>query len=301
MTPTQQALALDALQSIVEQHDGYCEHHIGASTLSFALANTASDALAAISSLEAAPAAPEFADKTITAREVARQVFALCEWFEDLQDGVQDSQEEARFKSGQRFSAKRIRNGIGTWLTDEENARKQLACAAPAAVAEPAEPDGTLHDDGCFTWKPGKCPAERRDHRAGWRADFYLAPVAVPPPTEPSAEPMTLTKAANDVLAERRRQTEAEGFDTAHDDEHSTGELADAAACYALGVYSERGDAGVPGDIPPYWPWDESWWRPKDRRRNLVRAAALLLAEIERLDRAAGRASRWAAAEPWIA
>lgn len=97
------------------------------------------------------------------------------------------------------------------------------------------------------------------------------------------------SKATDDVVAERRRQIEAEGWTPEHDDEHDSGELADVAACYALGVYSDRADAGVPGDIPPYWPqsWDESWWRPKDRRRNLVRAAALLIAEIERLDRAA--------------
>jgi len=172
MTPTQQALALDALQSIVEQHDGYCEHHIGASTLSFALAHTASDALAAIASLEAAPAAPEFADKTITAREVARQAFALCEWFEDLPDGAQDSQEEARFKAGQRFSAKRIRNGIGTWLTDEENARKQLAVAAPAAVAEPAAQGVTVE--------------QAEDRAFEEAADRNMA--GEPPHTEPSAE-----------------------------------------------------------------------------------------------------------------
>lgn len=98
---------------------------------------------------------------------------------------------------------------------------------------------------------------------------------------------MELTKAATDVLAERHRQMEAEGWTPEHDDEHEAGEMADVAACYALGVYSDRPDAGVLGEIPPYWPqsWDESWWRPKSRRRNLVRAAALLLAEIERLDR----------------
>ena len=35
------------------------------------------------------------------------------------------------------------------------------------------------------------------------------------------------------------------------------------------------------------WPhtWDASWWKPKDRRRDLVRAGALIIAEIERLDR----------------
>lgn len=34
------------------------------------------------------------------------------------------------------------------------------------------------------------------------------------------------------------------------------------------------------------WPWDESWWKPTNRRRDLVKAGALILAEIERLDRA---------------
>jgi hypothetical protein len=39
------------------------------------------------------------------------------------------------------------------------------------------------------------------------------------------------------------------------------------------------------------WPWDRKWWKPKDRRRDLVRAGALILAEIERLDRAAAKTS----------
>jgi len=60
----------------------------------------------------------------VPARELARQVFALCEWFEELPDGAQDSQEVECFKAGQRFAAKRIRNTIGTWLTDEENTRR---------------------------------------------------------------------------------------------------------------------------------------------------------------------------------
>ncbi|NPW56957.1 hypothetical protein HPR97_34090, partial [Pseudomonas aeruginosa] len=36
-----------------------------------------------------------------------------------------------------------------------------------------------------------------------------------------------------------------------------------------------------------FWPWDEEWWKPKSARENLVRAGALVLAEIERLDRSA--------------
>ena len=85
--------------------------------------------------------------------------------------------------------------------------------------------------------------------------------------------------ALRDVAAERRRQIEAEGWTPAHDDEHAAGEMAEAAACYALGAMF------ISGADDFIWPWELQWWKPKDRRSNLVRAAALLLAEIERLDR----------------
>jgi hypothetical protein len=96
------------------------------------------------------------------------------------------------------------------------------------------------------------------------------------------------TQAAKDVLAERRRQIEVEGWDAAHDDEHEggSGSLAKAAACYALAASEQA--SGWDGPFvkqPGLWPWEAQWWKPKDQRRNLVRAAALLLAEIERLDR----------------
>lgn len=98
-----------------------------------------------------------------------------------------------------------------------------------------------------------------------------------------------LSKAAQDVLAERERQVSAEGWTPEHDDEHDRAQLAQAAACYAL--------SGTPADEAHYihgrwkdkldffWPWDIKWWKPSDRRRDLVKAGALILAEIERLDR----------------
>ena len=89
-----------------------------------------------------------------------------------------------------------------------------------------------------------------------------------------------LSQAAIDVFAERQRQKAVEGWAEHHDDNHDCDELAKAAACYAT---------AYPGDVlPKYWPWDADWWKPKDRRRNLVRAAALLLAQIERDDRGEG-------------
>ncbi|MCY2697597.1 hypothetical protein [Acinetobacter baumannii] len=34
-----------------------------------------------------------------------------------------------------------------------------------------------------------------------------------------------------------------------------------------------------------WWPFADTFWKPKSPRQDLVRAAALLIAEIERLDR----------------
>jgi len=104
---------------------------------------------------------------------------------------------------------------------------------------------------------------------------------------------LCLTPAASDVLAERLRQVTVKGWTPQHDDdEHDAGELAGAAAAYAehaadaLHPFSQ-GDGYRDGTIPQTWPFEAIAWRPGEPRRNLVKAAALILAEIERLDRAA--------------
>jgi hypothetical protein len=86
----------------------------------------------------------------------------------------------------------------------------------------------------------------------------------------------------SDVLKERIRQQFIEGFDEAHDDGHTDGEMSRAAACYMMG-------AGWRWGKPMWWPWPESWWKPKDTRSDIVRGAALAIAEIERIDRAAAK------------
>lgn len=89
-----------------------------------------------------------------------------------------------------------------------------------------------------------------------------------------------------EIMAERRRQVEVEGWTPEHDDTHGRGDLADAAACYAHGeLINDAADGAL-------WPWDEAWWKPKDRRYDLIRAAALIVAEIERRDRARSVLSR---------
>lgn len=97
-------------------------------------------------------------------------------------------------------------------------------------------------------------------------------------------------KAWSDVLDERRRQISAEGWTAEHDDSHKDGALAKAAAAYAMSGCSDADhrDAHRLAEIdisPPMWPWCSKWWKPSNRRRDLVKAAALIVAEIERLDR----------------
>ena len=122
--------------------------------------------------------------------------------------------------------------------------------------------------------------------------------------SQPASEAGKLSSAANDVLAERERQKNVEGWTPEHDDTHASFEMARAAAFYALHTAADilpEPSSDAPSDryglfltADMAWPpqWDHSTWKkPKDARRNLVRSAALLIAEIERLDRAEAKLS----------
>ena len=95
--------------------------------------------------------------------------------------------------------------------------------------------------------------------------------------------PVDVSKALLDVMNERDRQWNEENFDPKHDDQHQRGELASAACSYVLETLRRDGSL-----VFGSWPaeWDIQWFKPTTPRRNLVKAAALLIAEIERLDRA---------------
>lgn len=112
---------------------------------------------------------------------------------------------------------------------------------------------------------------------------------------EAGAPALALTSAARDVLAERQRQFN--DWTPEHDDQHGDGAMAAAAACYALhsagdsaigsGKLNRMAKANYPKLVGNLWPWGAEWWKPRESRRNLVKAGALILAEIERLDRKA--------------
>jgi len=88
------------------------------------------------------------------------------------------------------------------------------------------------------------------------------------------------------IAKERKRQVDEEGWTAKHDNMLRGFELAKAGAAYALDVAGERIYAQC------VWPWDKEYWKPtveplqrteKDEIRQLVKAGALIAAEVDRL------------------
>jgi hypothetical protein len=102
------------------------------------------------------------------------------------------------------------------------------------------------------------------------------------------------------ITEERQRQISALHYTAHHDDRHDHRELAKSALCY-LQHYIRRAwtftnELGMPGiedgpatyrgePAPNDWEWDEIYWKPKDPLSDLVKTAALIAAEIDRLQR----------------
>jgi len=114
------------------------------------------------------------------------------------------------------------------------------------------------------------------------------------------------------ISAERIRQELEEGFTAGHDDQYRGAELVQAAICYArqAGWVGKRAwqfpktvefHGAMPRRAPAGWPrsWDVTWWKPLPNLdgdpcpvvtaeaaiRMLMRAGALIAAEIDRLQR----------------
>ena len=85
------------------------------------------------------------------------------------------------------------------------------------------------------------------------------------------------------IAAERRGQIDREGCSPRHDDDHEDRSLWRAGVAYATGNRH-------------WWPWEPQGFKPESvheecpTMRDLVRAGALIAAEIDRLIREASRA-----------
>jgi hypothetical protein len=94
------------------------------------------------------------------------------------------------------------------------------------------------------------------------------------------------------IAAKRARQVGEEGWTAEHDAEHNQGEMVMAAMAYISDLWDQAGRWASPDPVvwdgpPDQWPraWHESWWKPTpgDPIRQLVKAGALIAAEIDRL------------------
>lgn len=159
--------------------------------------------------------------------------------------------------------------GFYCWLTDEPEEGAILLDGLTATV--PPEPSAA---------QPDECTGLETPSTLSTDAVAQLSTETVDNPVQ------RMSDAARDVLAERARQMNEEGFTPAHDDQYEPGTLATAAGCYGIWGWGDSGAHSTPGDDPKPWPWDRKWWKPSNLRRHCVKGAALYIAEIERIDRA---------------
>ncbi|WP_253940977.1 hypothetical protein [Dickeya dadantii] len=131
--------------------------------------------------------------------------------------------------------------------------------------------------------------ALRRAGRIHFITGFGSAVLASPQHAQFRGVTDLISEAVRGVIAERERQITDEGWTPEHDDEHVGFEMSFAAATYAMHVAQSYGGQPYKHIAPSeIWPWDLKWLKfAPGPRRSLIKAAALILAEIERLDRAA--------------
>lgn len=103
------------------------------------------------------------------------------------------------------------------------------------------------------------------------------------------AQAVDLGTGVKAIAAERERQLQAEGFTRDSDRQYQRGELAKAATAYVQLAAMDLAAGGTRDHIAWHgpaavWPWAPEWWKPVDARRDLVRAGALIAAQIDLID-----------------
>jgi hypothetical protein len=198
-----------------------------------------------------------------------------------------------------------IARRIAECLNEYDQQRIRSAIVDPPAVTAPE-----IDADGDEIISPYEWLAQEFERLAVLRkmwTPFEIAEIIrrhdIYRPDPPAAlgagsAPEGWSAALKDVADERQRQISGEGWTPEHDDAHDAGELARAAGIYALiagagaTAYRNAREGYHLGDylqavMDHYWPWDRRWFKATTRRRDLVKAGALIVAELERLDRAA--------------
>jgi hypothetical protein len=148
--------------------------------------------------------------------------------------------------------------------------------------------DGTpLHE-----WEPmdERIKAYFRDEARNYEAlrNTALWPAGRKNYAAPPAQAADLGPGVQAIAAERERQLNSEGFSRESDQEYQRGELAKAATAYvqlaAMDLAAGTRDHIAWHGPAAVWPWALKWWKPVDARRDLVRAGALIAAQIDLID-----------------
>lgn len=93
-----------------------------------------------------------------------------------------------------------------------------------------------------------------------------------------------VSKGAQLIEVERIRQVESEGYSIEHDTYYEKSELLGAALAYLYQAEKAANNITFLDNPPSNWPWPEKYWKPSvDPIANLVKAGALIAAEIDRL------------------
>ena len=95
------------------------------------------------------------------------------------------------------------------------------------------------------------------------------------PEPAPNGSSIVTARVVTEIMNERLRQKTEKGYTPEHDDQYQENQLARAAGCYAL---EEKFD--------DFWPWKDGAWKPEvSTRETFIKAAALMVAHIELMDR----------------
>lgn len=99
-----------------------------------------------------------------------------------------------------------------------------------------------------------------------------------------SEPPIGTDKVLDDIKQKRKRQVVVHGWSRLHDDTHTGGELAIAAIPYIQAACNDTLKL-TDDELQVFWPWEGLFGCVDEKREHLINAAALLVAEIERIDR----------------
>lgn len=91
------------------------------------------------------------------------------------------------------------------------------------------------------------------------------------------------------IIEERERKADIYGYSdqyiAATFEDYGSGELAAAAACYAMRPEDRVSSQNTFVPTPDMFPWPDEYWKPtpENRIRELVKAGAMIVDEINRL------------------